>query len=425
MKLPIKKLFLIPLVVGTSFYSCKATIPNSNNRQVGIYSNNNNRQTGSVSVNLLVTDREGENRNNNNSYLSEEEGYIETRRCIAESSDSKENLWIRQQILLVEQMKKADEKRNRNQEQKEEINTAGETKTKQLKKLKVNLPLDVENNFIDLFKSTITILTYSGVANENIDQQVAVLIREHTKKYNNLAIDTPISLFKLYSDSLNKWNGFLPKENDFYVHYVVSHGLENCVEQLIQAGADLNKQDNHRNTPLHLAIKGGKRSVALALIQAKADLDKPNNVGETPLHLATLNGSERSILMELIQAEADLDKPNNKGQTPLNLAVSCGHKGSALALIQAGADLDKQDNDGWTPLSLAVYYGCKDITLALIQFGADPDKPNNKGETPLDQAVFYGRKDIASILRVVGAKGSTLKKSNLGVVAGFIISYFR
>ncbi len=41
MKTSTKKLFLISLVVGTPFLSCKATSPNNNNQQVASYNNNN------------------------------------------------------------------------------------------------------------------------------------------------------------------------------------------------------------------------------------------------------------------------------------------------------------------------------------------------------------------------------------------------
>ena len=55
------------------------------------------------------------------------------------------------------------------------------------------------------------------------------------------------------------------------LHCAVRNGHVSVVKVLIQAGADLDSKDDHKETPLHLALKHGHEEVASILIQAGAD----------------------------------------------------------------------------------------------------------------------------------------------------------
>ena len=66
-------------------------------------------------------------------------------------------------------------------------------------------------------------------------------------------------------------------------------GHEGVVEQLLKAGADVNKykdNDSIRATPLCMAAKHGHEGVVDQLLEAGADLEAETFNGETPLFLA-------------------------------------------------------------------------------------------------------------------------------------------
>jgi len=59
-----------------------------------------------------------------------------------------------------------------------------------------------------------------------------------------------------------------------------------CASALIDAGANLNAQDNFGNTALMFASKEGHEEVVNLLIQNGAFVDKRNNFGQTAIDMA-------------------------------------------------------------------------------------------------------------------------------------------
>jgi ankyrin repeat protein len=83
---------------------------------------------------------------------------------------------------------------------------------------------------------------------------------------------------------------------------------------LIQAGADVNAQDNiYANTPMHEVPDAASAKV---LIQAGANLNRRNVEGQTAL-MVTL---DPEVTRVLLKAGADKTMRDNKGRTALDLA---------------------------------------------------------------------------------------------------------
>ena len=77
--------------------------------------------------------------------------------------------------------------------------------------------------------------------------------------------------------------------------------MQDVVQALIAAKADVNLKNTLGSTPLHFAAQEGCTETLEALIAAGADVNARNEDGNTPLHLAALNG--RTEIVEILRAE--------------------------------------------------------------------------------------------------------------------------
>jgi hypothetical protein len=97
---------------------------------------------------------------------------------------------------------------------------------------------------------------------------------------------------------------------------VVNGDLE-TVQQHIKAGSDLNiKEPTRASTPLITAALLGKTDVALALIEAGADVNYQNNDGSTALITAAFF-CRTEIVKALLDKGADKTLRNKEGHTAL------------------------------------------------------------------------------------------------------------
>ena len=139
------------------------------------------------------------------------------------------------------------------------------------------------------------------------------------------------------------------------------------VEALIQAEADLNFQQEGKDTPLIGAASLGAEEVGLRLLDAGARPELRGGFGETALHWAALLGEDR-LAGRLIQG-TDLNVKDEKYKsTPLGWAVHgwrnppAGNRGRqrevVMLLVAAGAkvepDLLESENVRANPAILAV-----------------------------------------------------------------------
>ena len=161
------------------------------------------------------------------------------------------------------------------------------------------------------------------------------------------------------------------------------NGHEECVKELIQAGADVNAVNAWQETPIVLAAgKGLNHSVDL-LIKSAADVNAVDISGCTALVNASREGHEHSV-DSLIQAGADVNRKTVKGDTPLLLATTNGHNKCLELLINSGADANITDVHGRTSLMIAAHRGHADCLKLLLKLkGAGVNGVDNDGNTPL------------------------------------------
>ena len=157
------------------------------------------------------------------------------------------------------------------------------------------------------------------------------------------------------------------------MHWAAGYGNLPAVRAHLESGEDVNKKDPGRGqTALHHAAYFDKPVTLKALIEAGADVNAQDNQGNTPLSFATQQDNTM-IVMELIKAGADVNLARDDGATPLHLAAQHGYEGCAAVLIHAGADVHRRTDLGNTPIKLAIDNKHRKIAKLLRQLGARDD----------------------------------------------------
>ena len=88
------------------------------------------------------------------------------------------------------------------------------------------------------------------------------------------------------------------------------------------------------------------------MMEAGADVDLQDEDGETILHWAAGN-AHNDVLTRLIVMGADVNHQNRAGQTPLFRAAKRGHTAIVRIMMESGADPGIPDNNGVTPSHVA------------------------------------------------------------------------
>ncbi len=102
------------------------------------------------------------------------------------------------------------------------------------------------------------------------------------------------------------------------LHTAAVLGDLEAVKQHIKAGSDLNvKEPTRGSTPLITATVFGKTDVAMALIEAGADVNYQNNEGSTALHSAALF-CRIEIVRALLEKGADKKIMNKDGRIAMD-----------------------------------------------------------------------------------------------------------
>jgi hypothetical protein len=91
------------------------------------------------------------------------------------------------------------------------------------------------------------------------------------------------------------------------------------VERLLDRGADINAQNVHGMTPLHISILWNVPDITMLLLERGADVSKRDRSGSTPLHLAANKGIIK-VINALLKKGADIDAADALGRSPMDYA---------------------------------------------------------------------------------------------------------
>ena len=174
-------------------------------------------------------------------------------------------------------------------------------------------------------------------------------------------------------------------------------------------GSEVERQWFHGMAPLHIAAKYGFLDIAKLLIKHGADVDRLNDRRETPLMMAA-NECNWDVVELLLESDANIVRRDTAGQTVFQRLCYISDeyeacRGFRIFVKHRGAVvLDKviDKPHGNTALHWAVTCDRGDIVDELIILGASTDIRNYNGKLP-SELVVYGPTLFESFGDIIGS----------------------
>ncbi|KAI1410050.1 glycerophosphodiester phosphodiesterase GDE1 [Hypoxylon sp. FL1857] len=136
---------------------------------------------------------------------------------------------------------------------------------------------------------------------------------------------------------------------------------------------------------LALATKSNFVSIVRMLVEAGVDINWQDETGETALHIAARFGHVEcaKILLEgSAEQKANLELTEKSfAWTPLHISAVDGHLPVAQLLVEAGADVGKMDSFGWTATEHAALRGHLKLAKLLAQYMDSSPSANGVDDT--------------------------------------------
>ena len=183
----------------------------------------------------------------------------------------------------------------------------------------------------------------------------------------------------------------------------------NLVTKILTSHPNLELKDEKGRTALLLATYNNDTEIAKLLIDAGADVNAQDNMLNSPFLYAGASGF-LSIVKMCLANGADFNVFNRYGGSALIPAAERRHLDVVNLLVNTpGYPIDHVNNLGWTALLEAIILGADrkvqvEIVRSLVDGGCDVNIADKDGVTPLEHAKKRSLNEIVVILTEAGAK---------------------
>ncbi|XP_046838840.1 transient receptor potential channel pyrexia-like isoform X1 [Vespa crabro] len=220
------------------------------------------------------------------------------------------------------------------------------------------------------------------------------------------------------------------------LHQAAKNNHSDVVKTLVEAGANVNAQDERGITALLLAgcnvnsndvIEMSKFvEIIDVLVSAKASTNVIHSgTGSTALHLATALGSPRAV-RRLLEGDAwPLFQCADTKSTPLHIAADAGNLEILLVLLKniRRDHVDICDKHGRTALHQACYQGHRECAKVLIDHGGYLSAETKNGETVIDVVFAHMPNPISFLTDIMDTRVRFINHQNIGEDAQISIDF--
>jgi ankyrin repeat protein len=161
----------------------------------------------------------------------------------------------------------------------------------------------------------------------------------------------------------------------------VENDTMDIVNLLLQHYASVNMVHNDGRTALFFATSF---PMLYRLIEAGANVNVQNEHGNTLLYELCYQENKQEELILLLERGADPNLANKDGTTPLMRAAMHGHQTYVTLLMKYGANIYMCDHNNDGALMYAIEHAAKNVVEILMEYDIDVNAPNAQGRTPLE-----------------------------------------
>ncbi|WP_239457194.1 ankyrin repeat domain-containing protein [Planococcus versutus] len=188
------------------------------------------------------------------------------------------------------------------------------------------------------------------------------------------------------------------------IQAVENNEVKKVQEILQDPSYPLNETNSKKETPLLIATHDNQIEIAKLLIDAGADINQQDEMQDSTYLYAGAQGKTEILTYMIEQSEPNQKIVNRYGGNALIPAAEKGHLPNVKLLLEDGqVDMDHQNNFGYTALieAVALTDGSEiyqQIVQELLTFNANKELRDHSGKTALDYAKEKGYTAMIKLL---------------------------
>lgn len=190
-------------------------------------------------------------------------------------------------------------------------------------------------------------------------------------------------------------------------HDAASNGDIPMIRDILKTGVNINARNKQQRTAILMAAIHQQYDTVQLLIEAGADINLQDETCLNPFLWGCLN-NDLILVKMMIQAKTDLTRLTRFGGVGITPAAEKGFVDIVKELLDTtNININHTNFVGWTPLLEAIVLNdggahSQEIVELLLKHGANPNMTDMYGKTPLTLANEKGYHAIAQLLITFG-----------------------